>query len=273
MTFYGKASEMGDLARVARTYRIIVIDADPGMRNFTDAQIAQLRAGGRNRVISYMNLGSCETFRTYWSSAPTGLLSCSANADAQRGAYEGYPDETWMDVGNPDYQALVLEHVAPRIAARVDGFYLDNLELLEHPASSSNGPCTAACRQGGLDLVRKLREKYPWHLLIMQNATSNVTRLGVTGGIPFPLLLDGVAHEEVYAPTHDEGAEAELVAWSTMGLSSRERHRFWIGVEDYVGNCRNTNAARASAARARSRGFSPWASDESSGQRVVCFWD
>jgi cysteinyl-tRNA synthetase len=58
-----------------------------------------------------------------------------------------------------------------------------------------------------------------------------------------------------------------------MGLSSREHHRFWIGVEDYVGNCRNKNAARASAARARSRGFSPWASDESRGQRVVCFWD
>ncbi len=273
MTFYGKASEMGDLARVAHTYRIIVIDADPGMRNFTDAQLAQLRAGGRNRVISYMNLGSCETFRTYWTTAPGSLVSCSANADARRGAYQGYPDETWMDVGNADYQALILEHVAPRLAARVDGFYLDNLEIVEHAPSSSNGPCTAACRQGGLDLVRKLRDKYPRHLIIMQNATGDTTRLGTTGGIPFPLLLDGIAHEEVYAPTYDEGAETELVAWSAMGLSTRDHRPFWIGVEDYVGNCRNARAANTSAARARSRGFSPWASDESSGQRVVCFWE
>lgn len=273
MTFYGKASEMGDLARVARTYRIIVIDADPGMRNFTDAQIALLRGGGRNRVISYMNLGSCETFRTYWASAPPGLTSCAANSDAQRGPYAGYPDETWMDVGDAKYQALVLEHIAPRLAARVDGFYLDNLEIVEHPASSANGPCTATCKQGGLDLVRKLREKYPRHLIVMQNATSSTTRLGVTGGVPFPLLLDGVAHEEVYAPTHDESAEDELVAWGAMGLASRDHHRFWIGVEDYVGSCRNAGAAHASATRARSRGFSPWASDESSGQRVVCFWD
>ncbi len=273
MAFYGKASEMGDLARVARTYRIIVIDADPGMRNFSDAQLAQLRAGGRNRVISYLNLGSCETFRSYWSSAPRGLVSCAANSDAQRGAYEGYPDEVWMDVGNTDYQALILGHVAPRIAARVDGFYLDNLEIVEHAPSSSNGPCTAACRQGGLDLVRKLRENHPRHLIVMQNATSDVTRLGVTGGIPFPLLLDGVAHEEVYAPTHDEGAEAELLAWSAMGLSSRDHLRFWIGVEDYVGSCRHMSAARTAAARARSRGFAPWATDQSGGQKVVCFWD
>ena len=273
ISFHGKASEMGDLARVARTYRIIVIDADPGMRNFDDAQIAVLRAGGRNRVISYMNLGSCETFRTYWSSAPPGLVPCGASSDAHRGAYEGYPDEMWMDLGNAEYQALVLGHVAPRLAARVDGFYLDNLELLEHPASSSNGPCTAACRQGGLDLVRKLREKFPRHLIVMQNATSNVTRLGTTGGIAFPLLLDGVAHEEVYAPLHDENAESELLAWSAMGLSSRDRHRFWIGIEDYVGSCRNASAARAAAARARSRGFSPYASDESSGQKVACFWE
>ena len=273
VSFYGRAAEMGDLARVARTYRIINIDADPGMKNFTDAQLMKLRAGGKNRVLSYMNLGSCETFRTYWSNAPHGLLSCSANTDAQRGAYEGYPDEVWMDLGNADYQRLILEHVAPRLAARVDGFYLDNLELLEHPASSTNGPCSASCRQGGLDLVRRLRQKFPDHLIVMQNATSNVTRLGVTGQVPFPLLLDGVAHEEVYSPVHDTTAETELLAWSAMGLTSRDHRPFWIGVEDYVGSCRNTHAARAAAARATSRGFSPYASDESGGQRVVCFWE
>ncbi|HVH47766.1 MAG TPA: endo alpha-1,4 polygalactosaminidase [Labilithrix sp.] len=273
VSFYGRAAEMSDLARVARTYRIINIDADPGMGNFTAAELAQLRAGGRNRVLSYMNVGSCETFRTYWSTAPASRLSCAANRAAHLGPYEGYPDETWMDLGNADYQALLLEHVAPRLAARVDGFYLDNLELVEHTASSQNGPCSAACRQGGLDIVRKLRQKFPNHLIVMQNATGDVTRLGITGGIPFPLLLDGIAHEEVYAPTHDAGAEAELLAWTAMGLTSRSRHRFWIAVEDYVGSCRNTSAARKTSARARARGFSPYASDESGGQRVVCFWD
>ncbi|MDF2694045.1 MAG: hypothetical protein K0S65_2428 [Labilithrix sp.] len=273
LSFYGSAAEMRDIARVARTYRIINVDADPGMGNFTSAQLAALRAGGRNRVLSYMNVGACERFRTYWSSAPQGLRSCADNTAAHRGGYDGYPDETWMDLGNADYQALILEHVASRLALRVDGFYLDNLEIVEHTVATSNGPCSPACREGGLDLVRKLREKFPSHLIVMQNATSDVTRLGTTGGIPFPLLLDGVAHEEVYAPTHDATAESELVAWGEMGLSSRREHPFWIGVEDYVGSCRNTSTARMGAARARARGFSPYASDASAGQRVVCFWE
>jgi cysteinyl-tRNA synthetase len=273
VSFYGNAAEMRDLTRVARTFRIINIDADPGTGNFTDAQVTQLKAGGRNRVISYMNLGSCERFRTYWASAPRGLVSCGANTAAQRGTYAGYSEETWMDLGDSNYQALILEHVAPRLAARVDGFYLDNLEIVEHSASSTNGPCSPACRQGGLDLVRKLREKFPNHLIVMQNATSDVTRLGTTGGIPFPLLLDGIAHEEVYAPTRDPSAEAQLIAWTSMRLSTRGRHPFWVGVEDYVGSCANKTAAQAAAARANAYRFSPYVSDESAGQRVVCFWD
>lgn len=270
---YGTAAQMGDLAKVASTYRIINIDADPGAANFTGEQLRVLQAGGRNRVLSYFNVGACEHFRTYWASAPAGLASCAANTAAQRGPYEGYPDETWMDLGDERYQRLLLEHVAPRLAARADGFYLDNLEILEHPAMTKNGPCSAACRQGGLDFVRKLREKFPAHLIVMQNATSDVTRLGTTGGVRFAILLDGIAHEEVYAPRHDSSAETELLAWRAMGLGSRSGRPFWIGVEDYVGSCSNHVAARAALARARSRGFSPYASDESGAQKAVCYWD
>ncbi|MBX3192147.1 MAG: endo alpha-1,4 polygalactosaminidase [Labilithrix sp.] len=273
VSFYGSASQMGDLARVARTFRIINIDADPSANHFTDAQLQKLRAGGKNRVLSYMNVGACEHFRSYWSTSPPSLLSCAANRAAQRGSYEGYPDETWMDPSNTDYQRLILEHVAPRLAARVDGFYLDNLEILEHAQLGNNGPCGPQCRQGGLDLVRLLREKFPEHLIVMQNATSDVTRLGMTGGVAFPTLLDGIAHEEVYAPQYDATAEAQLVAWSELGLVSKSGRPFWIGIEDYAGNCKNEGAARAALTRARRRGFSPYVSDESGGQKVVCFWD
>ena len=273
VTAYGNAAQLGDLAKLARTYRIINIDADPGTGNFTDEQLRVLRAGGTNRVLSYMDVGSCERFRTYWSSAPAGLLSCSANTSAQRGAYDGYPDETWMDVGDERYQALLLEHVAPRLAARVDGFYLDNLEILEHAPTASNGPCSSACRQGGLDFVRKLRAKFPGHLIVMQNATSDVTRSAMTGGVRFVTLLDGISHEEVYAPKHDAEAENELLAWKALGLANAEGRPLWIGVEDYVGSCGNKVAAHAAFARARARGFSPYATDQSAAQKTVCYWE
>ncbi|MCC6993711.1 MAG: endo alpha-1,4 polygalactosaminidase [Deltaproteobacteria bacterium] len=272
VSFYGTAQQMGDLARVAATFRVINIDADPGAGNFTPAQITQLRAGGTNRVISYFNLGSCENYRSYWSSAPAGLRSCSANTAAQRGAYDGYPDEVWMNVGDADYQRLLLEHVAPRLVAQgIDGFFFDNLEIVEHGTSTTNGPCDAACAQGGLDLIRRLREKYPDLLFVMQNATGAFTRQGRTGGVAYPALLDGVSHEEVYAPSPDTDAEAELVAWGALGLRPGGR-AFWIATEDYVGSCGASSAARAVYDKSRARGFQPYATDASGGQLTVCYW-
>lgn len=275
VSFYGSASTL-DLPRLAGTYRIFDIDADPGIGNFSPAQIRQLQNGGHNKVLSYLNIGSCESFRSYWSTAPVGLRSCAANPAAQLGAYEGYDDEVWMNPGNADYQRLVLEHVAPRLVAQgIDGFYLDNMEIVEHGTNTTNGPCDAACSQGGLDLIARLREQYPNLLFVMQNATSDRTRLGKangTGGsVDFSSLLDGIAHESVYRPTPDTWAEAELLAWSAMKLAPGGRP-FWIGTLDYVGGCSNTADAHAAFQLSRARGFSPSVSDASASQQTICAW-
>ncbi len=268
---------MGDLSRVANVFRIIDIDADPGRDghgNFTDEELRTLRGGGRNRVLSYLNLGSCERFRSYWAHVPSGFVACGANAAAMLGAYAGYPDETWMDLGNADYQTLLVEYVAARLAARgVDGFYLDNLEVVEHvEPGAPEGVCSPACRQGALDVVRRLRARYPEALLVMQNATGDFTRLGWSQGIRFAALLDGIAHEEVYSPKPDADAEAQLAAWLALGVRSKTGRPFFIGVEDYVGSCSNLDAARTVYAKSRGHGFSPYVSDASDSQKVVCYW-
>src|SRR5262249_22879748 len=85
-SFYGTARQMGDLRRVAATFRLINIDADPAAGNFTRADIATLRAGGRNTVLSYLNVGACERYRSYWTTAPPGMIPCSANKAGQIGA-------------------------------------------------------------------------------------------------------------------------------------------------------------------------------------------
>ena len=269
---YGPAAQMGDLDKAARTFRIINIDADPGAGNFTPAQITRLKAGGRNRVISYLNVGAAESFRTYWTQAPAGFVAGKDNTAAHLGPYAGYPDETWMNLGNADYQHLIVDYVAARLVAQgVDGLFLDNLELVEHGPHDADGPCDAGCRQGGLDLVRRLREKYPALLIVMQNATGDVTRLGTTGGVPFPSLLDGVSHEEVYTPRRDSQSEQELRAWRALRLTPGGRP-FWIGTEDYVGDCTNTSAARPAYAASRAQGFSPYATDASAKQQSLCYW-
>jgi len=270
--FYGTAQDMGDLALVASSFRVIDIDADPGIGNFTRKQILDLKAGGKNRVITYFNLGSCEQFRSYWAEVPPGFVSCGANTAAHRGTYEGFPDEVWMDVGNADYQKLLIDYVAPRLVAQgVDGFFFDNLEIVEHGTDTANGPCDANCAQGGLDLVRRLRERFPGLLFVMQNATGEVTRRGRTGGLDYPTLLDGISHEEVYTPEIDNNAQAELLAWAALGLRPNG-HAFWIGTEDYVGGCSARSAAHTAYEESRTHGFSPYATDQSGGQRVICYW-
>jgi cysteinyl-tRNA synthetase len=264
LSFYGTAAQMGDLQRVATTFRLINIDADPDSGNFTPAQIRALKAGGRNTVISYLNIGSCERTRRYWSQAPAGLIPCGRNRAGPIGPYPA----------NPDFQRLILEHVAPRLAeAGVDGFFLDNLEIVEHGATGdgTGAPCSRDCAAGALALVARLRRVFPEFVFIMQNATSAATRDAVVDGVPFPNLLDGVSREEVYAPRYDRAAEAELLAWKDLPPSATGAP-LSITTLDYVGNCSDRRRAQRAYTRSRSNGFSPYVTISSANQNTVCHW-
>ncbi len=272
LSFYGNARQMGDLRRVAAAFRLINIDADPGSGNFSRAEIAILRAGGRNTVVSYLNVGACEQDRSYWHAAPPGLVPCGANSAAQRGVYRRFEKELWMSPGDPDYRRLLLEHVAPRLAATgVDGFFLDNLEIAEHGAHDKEAPCDTKCREGALMVVAELRHRFPDLILIMQNATSRVTRAAQVGGVSYPSLLDGVSREETYAPRYDRDAEADLLAWKALGLAPNGRP-FSITTEDYVGGCGELARARKVFNKSRGRGFSPYVTISSADQDTVCYW-
>lgn len=266
------ASDIGDLARVASTFRVLVVDADPDLGRFDDAQIATLHADGKNRVLSVLDVGACSSARTYWTTVPAGFVSCSANTAAQLGAYHGAANAQWMNPADADWQKLVIELVAARLAQRkIDGFWLVDFDLVEHTATSADGPCDAACRQGGLDLVRVLRDRFPDLDFVMKDATSDVTRLATTGGVTFPSLLDGVVHDAVYQPGYDAQAEKDLMQWVSLGLHPGG-NAFFVGDLEYVGDCSNSVAAQSAYQAARTKGFSPYATDRADGQKQICFW-
>lgn len=274
VSFYGSADNI-DLNKVASYFRIINIDADPDTGNFTDAQIQLLKNGGKNRVISYLNIGSCENWRSYYKNNPAGFKSC-VNTGALTTVYSSeYPDEKWADLSNVDYQNLIVNYVAKRLSDRgVDGFFLDNLEVIEHDPDAKYGPCDSRCSQGGLDIVYKLREKFPDKLIVMQNATSDVTLNGYTNGIWFPLLLDGVSHEEVYSNGGDAVALSEMKKWRDKNLAING-YLFWLAVEEYVGKCDSQHKSEADAIykKAATDGFNAYVTDESSIQQSPCFWE
>jgi cysteinyl-tRNA synthetase len=272
-SFYGSADGL-DLAALAGAFRILNIDVDPTADNVSDADIEALRAGGQNRVISYLDVGSCETYRSYFDEAPPGHASCTSSGALTTVYSPEYPDEWWADLSSAAYRDLIVNHVAPRLAARgVDGFFLDNLEVVEHGADAESGPCDAACAQGGLDLVWELRQRFPDKLIVMQNATSDVTRLGTTHGVAFPSLLDGVSHEEVYSNGGDALARAEMMAWRGMGLTVNGRP-LWLACEEYVGACDADSKpeADALAAQAEADGLHPYVTDASGAQQAPCVW-
>ena len=272
-SFYGPATGV-DLQKTADRFRLINLDADPDTDNVAPADVQTLRAGGKNRVISYMNVGACETYRSYYASDPSGHKSCVSSGALTTVYSTEYPDEKWANLSNPAYRDLIVNYVAPRLAAQgVDGFFLDNLEVIEHGATAELGPCDAVCTQGGLDLVWELRQRFPTLLIVMQNGTSDVTRLGTTHGMRYALLLDGISHEEAYGATADPLTHGEMLAWRDMHLTSGGQP-FWVGVEEYVGSCSAAakGAANGLYARAAADGLNAYVTDDCGAQQAPCFW-
>jgi cysteinyl-tRNA synthetase, unknown class len=266
VSFYGTLTD-AQATKIAKAFRIVNLDADPDQENVTDAQIATLKAGGQNRVISYINMGACETYRTYFAECEkTGGLTTVYSPE--------YPDERWANLSNAAYRKLMVEKIAQRLWDRkVDGFFLDNMEVVEHGATAKSGPCDAACVQGGLDLIWELRQRFPDALIVMQNATSATTREGKTHGVSLPSLLDGVSHEEVYSGS-SAGAREEMLQWKKLGLVVNGRP-FWLAAEDYVGSCSSASKADATAiqTKAKADGLSSYVTDASAAQIAPCFWD
>ncbi|MEW6343948.1 MAG: endo alpha-1,4 polygalactosaminidase [Paraburkholderia sp.] len=267
--YYGTAAQT-NIDQLASSFNVIVIDADPGTGtpNFTAAQISALKAHGA-KVLSYLNVGACETWRTYWTTVPSGFVSCGANQAAQLGQYSGYPNEYWMNVGNADYQNLIVNYVAPRLAATgVDGFMLDNFEIVGHAANAAQGPCNAACQQGGLDLVAQLRTEFP-NAPIVLNAAPTSAISGSSGGVSFPMLVDGDFAEQVFLPSLDSSLLQTLQSWKSTE-AKLPRSAFFTGSLDYVSSCSDSTDAQGDWNASIAAGLSP--SVATSALNQVCWW-
>ena len=98
-----------------KEYDTIVIDA----QNFSADQIAQLKEGGHT-VFSYINVGSVENFRPYYSEYE----------DLTSADYDNWPEERWVDVSEDEWQEFILDDLAPSILDKgVDGLFVDNADV------------------------------------------------------------------------------------------------------------------------------------------------
>lgn len=247
----GPIAEIGDLARAASRHALIAVEADPELKRITPAQIGALKASGQTRVLGWLSLGVAEASRPLWQ------RQAAAVEAAALGPRAGRSGETWINPSDRAIAGVLVKTLAKAIAdAGVDGFLLGDVELAEHLAGAADGPCSAGCRQGLLDVIQQLREAYPDKLLVAYGATGDVLRLGSsTDRQAIAPMLDGVVGEAVYAPAYHELAEAELAAWKAMKIELNGRP-FFLGTADAVPAC-EAGAVSAAATRARQAGFTP----------------
>ena len=140
-----------------KNYDLIVIDA----QYFTKSDIELLHQNG-TKVYTYLNIGSIENFREYYTSYEKLTI----------GRYEHWDEEKWVDVADPDWQKFMEQLSQELFEKGVDGFFIDNCDVYYYaPRESIFEGLTAILQNimtfdkaviinGGDTYVTEYRERY-----------------------------------------------------------------------------------------------------------------
>lgn len=105
------------ILKAAAGYDLIVVDA----QDYSAAEIKTLKAGG-GKVLSYLNVGAIEKDRSYFAAAKRDGLVL--------GPYDNWEDEYWAAAHEPKWKSIILGLATTLNAKGVDGFWVDNLDIL-----------------------------------------------------------------------------------------------------------------------------------------------
>lgn len=140
-----------------KKYDLIVIDA----QYFTKSDIELLHQNG-TKVYTYLNIGSIENFREYYTTYEKLTI----------GRYEHWDEEKWVDVADPDWQKFMEQLSQELFEKGVDGFFIDNCDVYYYaPRESIFEGLTAILQNimtfdkaviinGGDTYVTEYRERY-----------------------------------------------------------------------------------------------------------------
>lgn len=100
------------------SYEIIVVEGQA----FSKHRVSELKVSG-HKVLSYINVGSIEDYRPYFSDFEQHTLD----------VYENWEDEKWMDVTVPEWQDFVVNDLASELKEKgFDGLFVDNVDVYYH---------------------------------------------------------------------------------------------------------------------------------------------
>lgn len=187
--------EEADIVNVHINTDLLVIDSE----YFTSEQISTLKQNGAQKIYSYINIGSIENFRDYYSDYEQYTL----------GDYENWPEEKWMDVSQPPWQSFLQQRVQELAQKGIDGFFVDNTDVYYHYCTPDiyNGLVTILTdmRSSGKDIIINGGDTFVSEYIESGNTAS---------------IFDGVNQENVYTSyDFDSG---------TYGLSQQEDRDYYV---------------------------------------------
>ena len=155
-------------------YDTVVIEP----QEFTASQVAGLKAKGKT-VLAYLNVGAIEKNRAYYNTFKNITL----------GAYDGWPNERWINVADVNWQNYVVNTLAKQyISMGFQGFYVDNLDVYYHFE-------TAAIYNGSLSILKRLMA---FNRIIMVNGADLLVRRLIAAGTVRD-YMNVINQEEVFS--------------------------------------------------------------------------
>lgn len=157
------------------SYKEVVIDAS----FYSKSQIDFLHKHGI-KVYSYLNIGSLETFRSYYSNFKNLTLD----------NYEHWSDEKWLDVSNPLWIDYAVNTLGSELKHKdIDGFFLDNLDVYSKYRNDNTF-------NGLISIIKGLNAKYS--LPVIANGGFDFFKAVENKGISIKSLVCGITVESVY---------------------------------------------------------------------------
>ena len=132
------------------------------------------------KVYSYLNIGSLEKSRQYYSEYNSITLS----------AYENWPNERWIDVSKQKWHDFIVYDVAESLSEKgIDGFFLDNLSVYDKYPQFD-------IFEGVYDIVSNLKKEYNKKIIV--NGGYSFIIKAISEGIDIRSIINGFNMESVY---------------------------------------------------------------------------
>ena len=182
--------------------KTLVIDAE----FFSEEEVARLHANGNTNILSYLNIGSIETFRDDYKEFEEIAL----------GDYKNWDEEKWVNVADKRWQKRIKRKAQLLFQKGIDGFFLDNADVYYQYQ-------TPAIYQGLITILQEIHKENK--LVIINGGDTFITEVMQQDSIKG--IVNGINQESVFTEIHFKN--------NTFGAKPVEDRAYFM---EYLAQCK-----------------------------------